>query len=131
MSDAGVGQALRLQCLRDEFSLHRLPPDAEIPPAVLDSKIYWIGKTDEELSIVCASGIVVPSDQHSELWSCFRVCGPLDLGMTGVLAGIAAVLRDAGISIFALSTFDTDYVLVKSKVFEAAQNALSAAGYDL
>ena len=98
---------------------------------MLDSKIYWIGKTDEELSVVCDCDIAVSSDQNSEGWSCFKICGPLDLGMTGVLAGIAAVLRDAHISIFALSTFDTDYVLVKSTTFESAKNALSAAGYEL
>jgi hypothetical protein len=58
------------------------------------------------------------------------VCGPLALTLTGVLAGITVVLRDEHISIFALSTFDTDYVLVKTKVFPAAQNALKAAGYN-
>ncbi len=130
MSDTGT-QALRLQCLAEQFCLHRLPPAAEIPAEVLDSAFYWIGKTDEELSIVCASTIAVPSAQNSDGWSGFRICGPLDLGMTGVLAGITEVLRDVNISIFALSTFDTDYVLVRSQTFVAAQHALRLAGYDL
>ena len=123
--------ALRIECLKEQFAIHRLPADAEIPGVVLNSEYYWIGKSDEELSIVCNSDIAVSSQQHSEVWSCFKVCGPLKLNMTGVLAGISTVLGDAHISIFALSTFDTDYVLVKTDVFPAAQNALGAAGYDL
>jgi len=131
VSDVEPVAALRLECLKKQFVIHRLPATAPIPEMVLKSVYYWIGKSDEELSIVCESDIAVPSAQHSEIWSCFKVCGPLDLSMTGVLAGLTAVLRDAKISIFALSTFDTDYILVKSDVFPAAQNALRAAGYDL
>ena len=123
--------ALRLECLPEQFAIHRLPADARIPGPVLNSRYYWIGKSDEELSIVCETDILVPSQQNSETWSCFKVCGPLDLSMTGVLAGVSAVLGDAEISIFALSTFDTDYILVKTDVFHAAQSALRAAGYDL
>jgi len=117
--------------LKQHFTLHRLPADARIPNEVLQSSFYWIGKTDEELSVVCESHIAVSSVQCSEAWSCFKVCGPLDLSIAGVLAGLTAVLRDAQVSIFALSTFDTDYIMVKTDVFSVAKNALKAAGYIL
>ena len=131
MDDVENVTALRLECLKEQFVIHRLSVDARIPDAVLQSRYYWVGKSDEELSIVCNSDIAVSSSKRSEAWSCFKVCGPLNLGMTGVLAGLTAILRDADISIFALSTYDTDYILVKTDVFLAAQIALKAAGYTL
>lgn len=64
-------------------------------------------------------------------WRAFRAAGPLDFSLTGILAGIASVLAAAGIPIFAVSTYDTDYVLVKTERYEAALDALRAAGYDV
>ncbi|KAA3646554.1 MAG: ACT domain-containing protein [Chloroflexi bacterium] len=117
--------------LDQEFSIHRFQPSASLPASIFNSQFYWLGKTDEELSVVCDSSIELNSDQKSEGWSCIKVLGPLDLSMTGVLAGISAVLAAAQISIFALSTFDTDFILVKTTLVEKAVIALREAGYNL
>ncbi|MBV1906163.1 MAG: ACT domain-containing protein [Pseudomonadales bacterium] len=126
-----VDKVLVIQLLPGEFSVHRLAPGQNVPEVVLNSAYYWIGKTDEELSIVCESGIHVESQQLSEGWSCLKIVGPLHHSLVGVLAGISAILRDAEISIFALSTFDTDYILVGSDKLAEAKAALTIAGYDI
>lgn len=111
--------------------MHRLDPSAQVPPHVSDRPPYWIGKTDEELSIVCASDIDMDSASQSTGWSCLKVEGPLDHGLTGILAGIAGVLAGAGVAIIALSTFDTDYMLVKTAQCGVAAEAVRSAGYRL
>ena len=118
-----------LRVLEGEFTIHRLAPDAGIPSAILDRDFAWFGRTDEELSIVCDSRLRLRGDRHESGWSCIKVAGPIDFGETGVLAGVAGVLSAANISIFALSTFDTDYILVKSNRLPDARAALAAAGY--
>ncbi len=120
-----------LQVLDREFTIHRLAQDEPIPAAVLASRIYWLGKTDEELSIVCDSSLALAGGAKNTGWSGLKVVGPLDFSITGLLAGIAAELASAHISIFAISTFDTDYILVKSACLEKALRVLSEAGYGL
>jgi len=120
---------LTLKVLAGEFSVHRLDADAPVPDAVLQSGPYWIGKTDEELSIVCASGVPVPGSRADAGWSCMKVSGPLDLDATGILAGLSSALAGAGVSLLALSTHDTDYLLVRSRSLSRAIAALAGAGY--
>lgn len=87
--------------------------------------------TTDELSVVC-SAAQVPADVQSEHdWRCFQVVGPLDFGLTGVLLAIAAPLAAAKISIFAISTYDTDYVLVKQADLDAAVAALRRADHQV
>lgn len=112
-----------------EFTIHRFDPAAEIPPGLAGQPFCWIARTNEELSIVCPSTLDIGSAKRSSGWSCLKVQGPLDLELTGILAEIAAVLARAGVSIVALSTFDTDYVLVKSAQRELAATVLKDAGY--
>lgn len=120
-----------LQVLATPFSIHRLAPDAAIPSAVFGCRWYWIGRTDEETSIVCPSPIGLPGARTEPGWACIRVVGPIDFAVTGLLADIAGVLAADGVSIFALSTFDTDYILVRSDRIADARRSLRAAGYDL
>ena len=120
-----------LEVLRGGFSIHRYNPDNPVPRSVLESAFYWVGKTDEELSIVCESSIALEGGRVNAGWSCVKVCGPIDLSVTGVLAGIADVLASARICILAVSTYDTDYILVKSSHLEQAVCALGEAGYDV
>ena len=81
------------------------------------------------MTVVCAAARV-PADARAERgWRALRVAGPLDFALTGVLAAVAVPLADAGVSIFAVSTFDTDYVLVRADRLEAAVAALRAAGH--
>ena len=80
---------------------------------------------------MCESSIQLNSEQVETDWSALKVMGPLDFALTGILAGLASVLADAGISLFALSTYDTDYVLVKSAKLDDACTALADAGYEV
>ena len=88
-----------------------------------------ITRTPDELSIVCASEAVPDGVPMEGPWRAFRVRGPLVMTLIGVVAAMANPLADAGIAIFAISTFDTDYILVHEPDFEAAKSALTAAGH--
>ena len=120
---------LQLNILENHFTIHRFPANYEIPNQVYESQFYSISKTDEELSIVCNSTTQVNSEKSDTDWSCIKVEGPLDFSLTGILAKISTVLAKAEISIFAISTFDTDYILVKSEKLPFAERALLKSGY--
>ena len=96
----------------------------------LNSEYSFIGKTDEEKSLVCITD-EVPANviQQDDGWKAFRIQGVLNFSLIGILAKIAAALADNGISIFAVSTYNTDYVLIKSKNFSKAIELLKALGY--
>ncbi len=118
---------LNFSIIKGPFTIHRLSPDSEIPGNISLSSFYSISKTEEELSIVCPSSISILSENSDAGWSCLKVIGPLDFSLTGILADISAILAKAGISIFAISTFDTDYILVKSDSLEKAKKVLRMA----
>ena len=120
---------LKLSVLEDLFTIHRFAPDNEIPKEVCKGQFYSISKTDEELSIVCSSTVVLNSERSETGWACLKVLGPLDFSLTGILAEVSEVLAKAEISIFAISTFDTDYILLKSGKLVAAKTVLQNAGY--
>ena len=93
-------------------------------------ELTFLGRTPEELSLVCEtervpSGTLVREDG----WRALRVDGALAFSLVGVLAGITAALADAGVSVFCVATFDTDYVLVKETMLKTAVSALQSAGY--
>ena len=119
----------QLNILENHFTIHRFPANHEIPNLVYGSQFYSISKTDEELSIVCNSTTQVNSEKSDTDWSCIKVEGPLNFSLTGILAKISTVLAKAEISIFAISTFDTDYILVKSEKLPFAKKALLKSGY--
>ena len=120
---------LSLTLLDQSFTIHRLSPLADIPAVVLSSSFFAIARTDDELSIVVPENTEIKSDQSDPGWDCFKVEGPLEFGLVGILAGISSALAEAQIAIFALSTFDTDYILVKQEQVRAAKEALNSAGY--
>lgn len=122
-------KSLKFFILDGAFAIHRLKAEAAIPKAVYASPFYAIAKSENELSIVAAEKIAIESERSEPGWSALRVEGTLDFGETGILAGIAATLAKAGISIFAVSTFDTDYILLKSGQLKEAKAALTAAGH--
>ena len=121
---------LKWTLLKENFSLHRLEANAKVPEIVLDSSFFSVTRTSDELSIVVPEGIMLSGTQKEPGWSCIKMLGPLDFGLTGILSGISKVLAEEGISIFAVSTFDTDYILVKQEACEHAIGALKAAGYE-
>ena len=120
---------LVLSVLSETFSVHKLSPDASIPEEILKSNYYSVSKTENELSLVCSEVIEVQNLQSSKGWKCIKVKGPLDFNLTGILAGISDILAQTNISIFAISTFDTDYILVRKHDLTSATTTLKQAGY--
>jgi len=120
---------IKLSICEDQFTIHRLSPNTNIPGLIYESSFYSITMTGEELSVVCPSSISLDSERAEAGWACIKVIGPLDFTLTGILANISVVLAKEEISIFALSTFDTDYTLVKTDKVKAARAALQNAGY--
>ena len=121
--------ALRLTVLDDTFAVCRLPADAVVPEWAWTGEVACVTRTRDELSIVCR-GDLVPADVLREGgWRCLRVRGPLPFTLTGVFSRIAQPLADAGISLFAVMTYDTDYVMVKDEALADAVDALMAAGH--
>ncbi|MCK4465117.1 MAG: ACT domain-containing protein [Bacteroidales bacterium] len=120
---------LKLKLLEGNFTIHRFEPGAEIPAEVYSSEFFNISKTDEELSIVCPGLLVLNSEHYDKDWACIKVLPPLDLSLTGILAELSGVLAEAQISIFAISTYDTDYIMVKANKVNEAITSLKAAGY--
>ena len=96
----------------------------------LNNKFYFIGKTDEEISLVCiAADVPNNTVEREDGWKCFKIQGKLDFSLIGIISAISAVLAENGIGIFAVSTFNTDYILVKAENFEKAIKVLSLKGY--
>ena len=98
----------------------------------LDSEYNFIGKTDEEKSLVCITS-EVPANiiQRDDGWKAFRIQGVLDFSLIGILSKIATILADNGISIFAVSTYNTDYVLIKKENYQKGLDVLQGAGYKI
>jgi hypothetical protein len=115
-----------LRLLDGELSILRLPPDAAAPSWLNLSPrpLVSVTRTPDELSIVCPSAGVPHGVKCEDGWRAFTVEGKLEFSAIGVLAAILNPLAEAGISIFSISTFDTDYVLVRSGVLEKAKAAL-------
>ena len=118
-----------LTILDGEFAVHRFGPDIRIPARVFGEDFFSITRTDEELSLVCPAAVSLDARKSEAGWSCIKVLGPLDFALTGILAEISGVLAREKISIFAVSTFDTDYILVKSETLKGAKAALEKNGY--
>jgi len=123
--------SLTLELLPGTFAVSRLEPGAPVPAWAESGAVVSITRTPAELSIVCLEA-AVPSHVRSQRgFRCLRVAGPLDFAETGILESLAVPLARAGISIFALSTYDTDYLLLPGDNLEGALSALSEAGHTL
>jgi hypothetical protein len=120
-----------LRLLPGRYAVCRLEADAGVPAWVGTGPFVSVTRTDGELSVVCAEEFVPDGTNCENGWRIFQVAGPLEFSLTGVLAAIAAPLADAGVSIFAISTFDTDYVLVKEESLAKAAEALGGAGHEV
>ena len=111
------------------FAVCRLASDAAVPDWCSREAFTSITRTADELSIVCAERLVPPDVRAHRGWSCLAVAGPLDFAEVGVLSAICNPLAAARISLFAVSTFDTDYVLVREKKLADAIETLAQAGH--
>ena len=121
---------LNLKLTSDRLAVCRLAPDEKIPQRALTGVGFSsVTHTADELSLVCAES-AVPQGIHCEPgWRLFKIEGPLDFALTGILAAVAQPLAEAGVSIFTISTYETDYVMVKDQDVEKAVLALAAAGH--
>jgi hypothetical protein len=126
---------LTLSILKSMFGICRLDSGSEIPAWVYEGSFFSITKTPEELSVVCPESNIpvnIPEEVRAERgWSCLKVEGLLDFGLTGILAGISRILAENEVSIFAVSTYDTDYILVRETDMERAAKALIEEGYKI
>ena len=120
---------LVLSVLSETFIIHKLSPDVLIPEEILKSNYYSFSKTEYELSVVCSELIEVQSLQNSKGRKCIKVKGLLEFNLTGILVSISDILAHGNISIFAISTFDTDYILVRTHDLSSATTKLRLAGY--
>lgn len=119
---------LTLIILRETFAICRLDKDAPIPDWAFQGSLFSMTRTKDELSIVCQQINVPKGILSSQGWSCLKVKGPLDLSSVGIISLIAQTLEKKRISLFSISTYDTDYILVREKDLEKAILALTEAG---
>jgi hypothetical protein len=122
---------LTLELLLRQFSVCRLAADAAIPQWGTRGVLSSVTRTADEVSIVCDSKNVPGEVMSENGFRCFKLAGPFPFAMTGVLASVLEPLAKAKISIFAVSTYDTDYVMVKEKSLAKAIKALRAAGHQV
>jgi hypothetical protein len=120
---------LRLLVVGGTFAVCRLPTGTPLPPWATDGAFYSVTRTADELSVVCHDGAVPAGVVCERGWRCLRVAGAMSFAVVGVLASLTAPLAEAGISLFAISTFDTDYLLVKAERLLEAVAVLRAAGH--
>jgi uncharacterized protein len=130
-----VGQvkSLTLEIIPGNYAIHRLAPDLSIPDwALTASGFSSITRTSDELSIVCQTlELELEGVKQDTGWACLKLIGPFAFDLTGILSSVLNPLRDAEIGIFAISTFDTDYVLVKLEHLERAAVTLENSGHTI
>ena len=120
---------MELKRLEHDLTVCKVKSESDLD---LTKEFYFIGKTDEELSLVCRTEDVPQNTMEREDgWKGFRIQGVLDFSLIGILSKISGILAENEIGIFAVSTFNTDYILVKQENFEKALQALAAAGYNI
>lgn len=122
---------LSLHVLKDFYMISRFRPGSELP-AFNTSEFYSITGTTEELSVVCKqteTSEVFPNANKN--WRVLKIAGPLDFSLIGILAEISCILKNVKIPIFTISTYDTDYILVKNDFLPKAIEALLEKGYEI
>jgi hypothetical protein len=123
--------SLEINVLAGIFTVCRLATDEDIPAWAEGAGFLSVTRTAEELSIVCELASVPEGVRCEPGWRVLQIQGPLEFGLVGVLAAVAVPLAGAGVSIFAISTFDTDYILVKSSDLARSTRTLRAAGHTI
>lgn len=123
--------AIVFSVLDDKYCVAKLPPDSMIPPAQVDGELYSVTRTNEETSLICLEQEAPENAEIERNWRVLKVQGPLEFSLKGVLSSMLNPLAAAEISIIALSTYNTDYVLVKQYDLSKALSVLSLAGHRL
>lgn len=121
--------SLRLRQFPGTYAVVRVDPHAPVPTWAMEGRFWNVSRTPHELSIVCEEALVPNDFLHQGGWSLLGLEGPFEFSLTGILAAVLIPLRDAGIGIFAMSTYDTDWVMVPGDRFDEAVVALRSAGH--
>ncbi|MGI6585515.1 MAG: ACT domain-containing protein [Gracilibacteraceae bacterium] len=124
-------RALTMELMKGLYGVCRLNSDEVLPEWALQGSFYSITKTSDELSVVCPQDNIPKNIICEKDWRILRIIGPLDFSLIGILSSISTILAKKGISIFAVSTYDTDYILVRDKDTGSAIEALSAEKYEI
>jgi len=120
---------MKIQKIEHDFSVCKVVDYSQVD---FDSEYCFIGKTDEERSLVCMTDRVPNNATDCDHgWKAFRIQGPLDFSLIGILSKILTLLAENNIGIFAISTYDTDYILTKKENYDKAFGILSKAGYQV
>ena len=120
---------MKLKKLNYDFTICKVKFITDIDPT---REIFFIGKTDEEISLVCKTeDTALSALAREDGWRGFRIQGTLDFSLTGVLSKLSCILAERKVGIFAISTYNTDYILVKAENYDKASEALNTAGYEI
>jgi uncharacterized protein len=125
------GASLRLSVLEHRLAVCRLEPNSEIPAWATVDPFFCVTRTTDEFSVVCPEERVPVGITCERGWRALEVEGPLEFGVTGVLASVTVPLAESGVGILAIGTYETDYVLVKDEQLDLAAAALRARGHEI
>ncbi|WP_411679769.1 ACT domain-containing protein [Clostridium thailandense] len=122
---------LTMKLLKEKYGVCKLDKTEDTPEWVKNSEFFSITRTSDELSIVCSEANIPNNIKCEKDWRVLKVEGPLDFSLIGILASISTILAQKGISIFAISTYDTDYILIKNKDIDNAISSLLEEEYEV
>ena len=122
---------LSLKILPERMAVCRFEPTAPIPDWMGEVGFYSLTRTESELTLVCPEAHLAPGTTSETGWRCFKVQGLLDFSEIGIIFSLSQPLAENGVSVFVISTFDTDYFMVKEKDLSKAIDALTAKGHQL
>jgi uncharacterized protein len=131
VGDAAESTSLRLSVLEHRLAVCRLEPDSEIPAWATGAPFFFVARTAGELSVVCPEERVPAGTTCERGWRALEVEGPLEFGLTGVLASVAVPLAESEVGILAIATYETDYVLVQQSQLDLAAQVLRERGYEI
>ena len=114
-----------------EYVVHRLAPDSAVPAEAWSAPFVSVSRSAEELSIVTGEGVHIDAQRTEGPWLAYCVAGAIDVSAVGIMSALTAPLAEAGLGILGISTFDTDYILVRADDGEAAEITWRAAGISI
>ena len=126
-----AGRKLTLSVLEGNYAITKLSPAEPVPDWAGRGQFWSVTRTREELSVVCAEADIPEAVTSDKGWRPLRVHGPLDFSLTGVIVSLARPLAEAGVSVFVISTYDTDYLLVKDERLDRALAVLIESGHEV
>ena len=122
---------LTLKILPDRMAVCRFEPSAPLPGWIDQPGFYSITRTAEELSVVCNEEHVSPGTQSEAGWRCFQLLGPFTFSEIGIISSLTQPLSESGVCVFVISTFDTDYLMVKDKDLAKTIDSLTVQGHQV